>query len=195
MGQFICGWSPNRRGRRASPARLLEAFQQRHASPAAEPPQLPAARRGSAPRAAAGIARPKNAPAWASPLPPWNPLGSLWRFPLRALAGRPVVPTACALLAATPNYRAAKPASPGTTAGCGSVRRLPRISRFFLPLGYQVLPRLARRRHLSSRHQRLRHRRLQLRSRYIRPSQNTCLQLRRAATNHIVLLPRWGGCG
>ena len=188
MGQFICGWSPNRRGRRASPARLLEAFQQRHASPAASPPQLPAAPHGSAPRAAAAIARPKNAPAWASPLPPRSPLGSLW------LAGRPVVPTACALLAATPNYRAAKPDSPRTTAGCGSVRRLPRISRFFLPLGYQVLPRLARRRHLSSRHRRLR---LQLRSRYIRPPQNTRLQLRRAAITHIVLLylPRWGGWG
>ena len=167
------------KGSLASPARLLEAFPRRHASLAASPPQRPAARRGSAPRAAAGIARPKNAPAWASPLPPWSPLGSLWRMPLRVLAGRPVVPIACALLAATPNYRAAKPDSPGTTAGCGSVRCLPRISRFFPPLGYQVLPRLARRRHLSGRHRRLRHRRQQLRS-------------RRAAI--LLHLPSWGGC-
>jgi hypothetical protein len=73
--------------------------------------------------------------------------------------------------------------APGDTArqcsppATGSVTALP--CSFCLPLGYQVLPRLARRRHLSGRHRRLRHRRLQLRS-------------RRAAI--LLHLPRWGGC-
>jgi hypothetical protein len=76
-------------------SRLLAVLQRRHASPAASPPQLPAARRGSAPQAAAGIARPKNAPAWASPLRPGILSGRsgvcCFELSLLGLSGRPII--------------------------------------------------------------------------------------------------------
>ena len=190
----------------ASPARLLEAFQRRHASPAASPPQLPAAPPGrlELPPELRGRRTPPARFRWSSRL--CRPevvcrfelslLGLSFQSPARCWPRRPMV------VQQNPTHRGRPPVTVPSTSrltesapATGSVPALP--CSFCLPLGYQVLPRLARRRHLSSRHPRLRHRRLQPRSRYIRPPQNTSLPLRQAAINHTVLLylPGLGRCG